>query len=246
MPAQEAFLQVLGSLLAGEGTSLYGWTLAWARVAPSVALVPAFGLRAVPPPVRVALGLALAAAAAPALTPLADDGRPWPLALMIESANGLPIAVSAATALWTASMVGGLVDNLRGSREQLAMPTAEPETTPLGVLFGLLVAIVFLESGGAARIATLVTSRELQFGSLLLRTLTHLTHGVELAVLVAAPLLAASVVLDVAGALITRAASPAYVQQVVAPLRALMLLAATALLLDRMLALLNVSARHLP
>jgi type III secretory pathway component EscT len=169
-----------------------------------------------------------------------------PIALLIESAHGLPIAVSAATALWAASMAGGLVDNLRGSRESLSMPTAEADATPLAVLFGLLVAIVFLESGGAARIATLVASSELRFESLLLQTVRHLTHGVELAVLVAAPLLAASVVLDVASALITRAASPAYVQQLVAPLRAIVLLAATALLLDRMLALLSVSARQLP
>lgn len=246
MPAPQAFLEVLEGLLAEQGVPLFGWALAWARVAPSIALVPAFGLRAVPPPARIALGLALAASAAPALQPLAADGRPWPIALLIESAHGLPIAVSAATALWVASMAGGLVDNLRGSRETLAMPTAESDATPLGVLFGLLVAIVFLESGGAARIATLIMSSELRFDSLLLRTLGHLTHGVELAVLVAAPLLAASVVVDVAGALITRAASPAYVQQLIAPLRALVLLAATALLLDRMLVVLSVAAHQLP
>lgn len=246
MAAPQAFLQAVEGLLAEQGTTLYGWALAWARIAPSIALVPAFGLRAVPGAVRIALGLALAASAAPALAPLTAEARPWPLALLIESAHGLPIAISAATALWAASMAGGLVDNLRGSRETLAMPTAEPDATPLGVLFGLLVAIIFLESGGAGRIALLLMSPELRFESLLLQTLRHLTHGVELAVLVAAPLLAASVVLDVTGALITRAASPAYVQQLIAPLRTLVLLATTALLLDRMLAVFSISARQLP
>jgi hypothetical protein len=63
---------------------------------------------------------------------------------------------------------------------------------------------------------------------------------------VAAPVLAASVVLDVASALIARAAAPAFVQQLLAPLRSLLLLGITALLLERMLVLLSGFAAKLP
>jgi hypothetical protein len=56
---------------------------------------------------------------------------------------------------------------------------------------------------------------------------------VQIAVAVAAPLLAASIVVEVAGALVARAASPAHLHALLAPARSLLLLSATALLLDR-------------
>ena len=56
------------------------------------------------------------------------------------------------------------------------------------------------------------------------------------AVAVAGPLLSASVIIEVAAALIARAASPAQVHALLAPLRALLLIAALALALDRIAA----------
>jgi type III secretion protein T len=229
--------------LDASGLDLRGWALAWARISPSIALVPAFGLRAIPAPARIALGLALAASAAPALVPIAGDARPWPIALLSEVALGLPVALSAAAALWTATMVGGLVDNLRGARESANVPAVEPGSSPMGVLFALLVGIAFLELGGPARVAVLVANPELQFHAPLVRAVSQLTHGVELAVLVAAPVIAASIIVDIAGALVARAASPAYIHQWVAPLRSLVLLGITAVLLERMLSVLVTYGR---
>jgi type III secretory pathway component EscT len=246
MRLEPGFLQIVAEALESTGVDLRGWALSWARMSPSIALVPAFGLRAIPAPARTALGLALAASVAPALAPLAGDARPWPIALLIETSKGLPIALSASIALWTATMTGGLIDNLRGSRDSAALPVIENGSTPSGVLFGLLVAIAFLEMGGPGRVAALVSRSELEFTGPLLRAAGHLTQGVELAVLVAAPLIAVSVVWEVASSLVTRAASPASVQQLIAPLRSLTLLAVLAVLFERILGVLVTYAKRFP
>jgi flagellar biosynthesis protein FliR len=246
MASEPGFLQILVQTLESGGIDLRGWALAWARISPSIAIVPAFGLRGTPAPVRVALGLALAASVAPALAPMPSDVRPWPVALLMETAKGLPIALTAAVALWTATMTGGLIDNLRGGREAGNVPIGEPDATPMGVLFGLLSAVAFLRMGGPARVAKLVTNTQLEFHRPLLDAVSHLTHGIELAVLIAAPIVAATVVLEVAGALVARAASPAYIQQLIAPLRSLALLTLAALLLERMLDLLVRFGAGLP
>jgi hypothetical protein len=52
----------------------------------------------------------------------------------------------------------------------------------------------------------------------------------------AAPLLAASIVVEIAGALVARAAAPAHLHAFLAPIRSLALLILTALLLNRMAA----------
>src|SRR5262249_53913072 len=120
--------------------------LGWARALPAVTLVPAFGLGAIPAPVRAALGLSIGLCIAPAREPLtrAPD-MPFALAFAEELAKGLPVALLAALALWTAAMVGGLTDNLRGGRETLALPNVDADDTPLGALLSMLVSILFLE-----------------------------------------------------------------------------------------------------
>ncbi|HEY4106855.1 MAG TPA: flagellar biosynthetic protein FliR, partial [Polyangiaceae bacterium] len=224
---------------------LRGWALAWARVAPALTLVPAFGLTALPVQSRAALGLALAVSIAPALTP-ADTGVPFGLALLFEAARGLPVALSAAGVLWAAGMAGGLTDNLRGARETQALPIVDAETSPLGALLSLLVAIVFLEGGGAARVvAALTTSTTISHG-LLWQVSLGLTHAIELALAVAAPIVAVSIVLELSNALIARAATPASIAALLAPLRSILMLGAFALLFERMTTLLAAIAAHVP
>ena len=60
-----------------------------------------------------------------------------------------------------------------------------------------------------------------------------LLRGIALAVALGGPLLAAAVVIEVAAALIARAASPAQVHALLAPLRALGTLAVMAVVLER-------------
>jgi flagellar biosynthesis protein FliR len=191
--------------LAVTQEELGRWTIAWARFVPTITLVPAFGLRALPAAARVVLGLALSAAVAPAVRPTLRAG-PWELQMLAELMSGLPVALSAAVALWTATMAGGVIDDLRASRQMSALPNVESGATPSIAL--------------------------------------ELAAGIELAVAVATPIVICAIVVEVAGALIARAATPAAIERLLAPIRSVVLLAVLALLLDRMVALVVLRAAH--
>jgi type III secretory pathway component EscT len=237
--------QILPSALAGLAIDLRGWALAWARVTPALTLVPAFGLTALPAQSRAALGLALAVSIAPALQP-AHLSTPFGLALVIEAARGLPVALAAAGVLWAAGMAGGLTDNLRGARETQALPVVNEDTSPLGALLSLLVALVFLEGGGAARVVAALAASPVVSHGVLWQVAAGLTHSVELALAVASPIVAVSIVVELSNALLARSATPAHVAALLAPLRSVLILIAFALLFERMTALLAGIASHLP
>lgn len=208
--------------------------LAWARTAPSVALVPAFGLKALPAPARAVMALALAASVFPALQPVDSTGsEPWQVLLLVEFARGLPVAVAAAVPLWAATMAGGVVDALRSSQETLSMPTVEGRPTPLGVPLSLLACAIFLRTGGPARVAQALAARPLP-GHPVLAAADHIVEGIRLAVALGGPLLASAIVVEVAAALVARAASPAQVHALLAPVRALGVLAIIAVIFERL------------
>ncbi len=242
------FFSWLEGIFALWGVDLRALMLAWARVAPSVAIVPAFGLRGLPAPVRIGLALCLALLIVPAVSLQIEPsgaagmsgghGGGFALAMLWQSLIGLPVAVTAAVALWAATMTGGLVDNLRGGRERASLPVVEPNSTPLGAALSLLVGVFFLESGGVSRIAEALMRAQAPGLPAAALIAEQLVGGIQLAFAVAAPLLAAALVLEVASALVSRAASPAFVQPLVTSLKSLALLGAAALLLDRMAAFL--------
>ena len=230
----------LEGTLAPWGIELRALMLAWARVAPSIAIVPAFGLRGLPAPVRIGLAVCLALLIVPTVSQQIEPGGAggFALGMLWQSVIGLPIAVTAAVALWAATMTGGLVDNLRGARESASLPVVEPESTPIGAALSVLVGVFFLESGGVARIAEALMRAQAPGLPAAAVMAQQLVGGIQLAFAVAAPLLAAALVLEVAGALVSRAASPAFVQPLVTSMKSLALLGAAALLLDRMAAFL--------
>jgi flagellar biosynthetic protein FliR len=241
-----SLISALADGFARSGVDLARLGLAWARAAPSVAIVPAFGLRALPTAARGVLGLALAAAIFPALPAIADGGAPWPLLALREMALGLPIAIAAAVPLWAATMAGGVADALRGSASSsVSSPTVEAGATPLGVAMSLLASAFFLASGGPARVAGVLALRATA-GHPALAAMQDLAGGITLAVAVGGPLLAASIVIEVAGALVARAASPAQLHLLLAPLRALCLLAVMAVVFDRMALVLLAAVEHAP
>jgi type III secretion protein T len=220
--------------------------LAWARVVPTITLVPAFGLRALPTPARAILGLALAASIYPAIVPVvvAQRGTPWLVLAVEQLALGLPVALAAAIPLWAATMAGGLVDVLRGSPEGPGLATVEGgKASSFGVLLSLFASVVFLSTGGAARAASALARYELPAHPLVLAA-HDLVAGVGLAIALGGPLLAAAVVLELAFALVARAASPAQVHALLAPLRALGLLAIVAVVMERLAALLAIAVRN--
>lgn len=228
--APTALVDLWNAWIAASGVDARGWMLAWARVSPTLALVPFFGGTALPAAARAGLGFALAAAIAPALRPVAD-AQPFALALAIETARGLPVAIGAAVLVHTALMVGGVVDDLRGARAGVSLPVFDSEQTPVAVLFGLLVALALLKSGAPARLVAALATPAPEIG--LVGIVRALTASVGIALAVAAPILGLALVLSVAEALLARAASPAHVKDLLSPLRSVALLAVLALALDR-------------
>jgi len=233
---EPGLLETLARLFEQGGIDLAAWGLAWARVAPVVAIVPAFGLRALSAPVRAATALVLAAIIVPAMRPAVVGPGPLPVLLLVELARGTVVALSAAIPLWAATMAGGVIDALRGSQDLIMVPTVEGRATPLGVLFSLLAATVFLGMGGPAAVVGALASAPADLGDGVKRAAADIAAGIGMAVAMAAPLLAASVILEIAGALVARAASPAHLHAFLAPIRSLALLILTALLLNRMAA----------
>ena len=235
--------EVIRSLQA-QGIDLAALGLAWARAMPSVTLIPAFGLKALPTAGRAVLGLAIAASIFPALAPAAAHDAPWVLAAIEQIFSGLPIAIAAAVPLWAATMAGGLVDNLRGAQDGANSVVVEGKPTPLGVPLSILASTIFLSTGGPARVASALAQPVADH--IAERIARDLANGIGLAVAIGGPLLAAALILEVAAALIARAASPAQIHALLAPLRALGLLAVIAIVLDRIAAVIAIAVRASP
>lgn len=241
-------MSIWGRTVGGLLVDLQGLGLAWARFAPTLAIVPAFGLRALPTPARGILGVALAAGIYPALVPVLVDrpSTPWFVLALEQIVLGLPVALAAAIPLWAATMAGGLVDTLRGAEDGAGLAVVEgAKATPIAVLLSLLASVVFLATGGPARVAaSLATTVPSGWeGAPLFLAAQTLTSGIGLAVAIAGPLLAAAIVLEVAFALIARAASPAQVHALLAPLRALGILAVIAIVIDRIADVIALTVR---
>jgi flagellar biosynthesis protein FliR len=238
--AAPGLIETAVHLLDVEGIDLAAWGLAWARVAPVIVIVPAFGLRALPVPVRAAMGLMLALVIAPALRVTAHSAMPFAVLALVEIARGVPVALAAAVPLWAATMTGGVVDALRGSQDVVYMPSVEGRATGLGVLFSLIAAVLFFSAGGPAHVAGSLAQQSLEVAGPLARAAVDLSAGIGIAVAIAAPLLAASIVVELSFALIARAATPAQVHALLAPVRSVVLLLFAALVFDRMAALVRV------
>jgi len=221
--------------LARGGVDAEAWLRGTLRLVPSTILVPAFGLRALPFPAQLLFAFVLAGATLPAVAgslPALD--RPWLYAALEELAHGLPVAVSAAATIWGATMAGNLMDELRGGPPAADFPLADSPSGPLGILLSLAASIAFLEFGGPAQLAQTLASPAPLRAHLFTEVVRSLLSGVQLAVLIAAPLLALLLFLEVFHALVTRATRSGLWLSLFAPLRALSVLAMVALLLDRL------------
>ncbi len=242
-------LSTVVDAFTASGVDLAALGLAWARVMPTVTIVPAFGLRALPIPARAVLGLALAASIFPALSAQASPASmshvPWVLLAVGEIVRGLPIALAAAIPLWAATMAGGLVDALRGASDMTSAPTVEGRATPLGVPLSLLACAIFLGTGGPSRVVGALATREVGAHPVLAAA-NDLVGGIGLAIALGGPLLAAAVVIEIAAALVARAASPAQIHALLAPLRALGVLGVMAIVLERLAAAMTIAIVRVP
>jgi type III secretory pathway component EscT len=109
----------------------------------------------------------------------------------------------------------------------------EGRATPLGVPLSLLACAIFLATGGPARVAKALVLHPVGAHPLLAAA-DDVVGGIALAVALGGPLLAAAVVVEIAAALVARAASPAQVHALLAPLRAMGTLAVMAVVLERL------------
>ncbi len=233
-------VQQIALELGKSGVDLRAMGFAWARAAPVVAVVPAFGLRALPGPVRAVMGLALAACVAPAIVPAADSSLPWAWGLLESALRGVPIAIAAAVPLWAATMAGGAVDAVRGANDGMSVPVVEGRPTPMGVPMAMLAAVAFLGGGGPARVAAALAHAPPISSGAAAHAAFDLAAGIQIAIAVAAPVLAAAVIVELAAALTARAAVPAQIHVLLAPLRSFALLAIASIVLDRMTGLIDV------
>jgi flagellar biosynthetic protein FliR len=241
-----SLLDALGAAFAASGVDPRAWALGLSRSAPAVTLVPAFGLTAVPVQARLALGLALGLCVAPALSGRVSADGSLLLAMGREALTGLPVALLAALAIYVASMAGGLVDDLRGARESVTLPVLPEQLPPVSALFALLAAIAFLETGGAARVAAALASPLLDARFSWSAVVSALAASIGLAFAIAAPLVVAAIVVEVASAMIARAATPAFIAPVLAPLKSVALLGVLAVLFERIAELLALLAASAP
>jgi type III secretory pathway component EscT len=246
VPPQPSILDALAGAFASSGVDPRAWALGFARAIPTVTLVPAFGLSAVPVQTRLVLGLSLGLCLAPALAARADTAGWLVVAIGREALVGLPVALMAAFVTYVAAMAGGLVDDLRGTKESVTLPALPEQLPPVAVLFALLSTIAFLETGGAARVASALSSPLLAARFSWPALAQAFAASVELAFAIAAPLAVACVLLEIGSALIARAATPAFVGPVLAPLKSVLLLGVLALVFERIAELLAIVARTYP
>ena len=246
IPRVPGILHEVASAFRDAGVDLGALGLAWARVTPTVVLVPALGLRALPAGARGVLGLALALCIYPAVQPLESDlHAPWALLLVGEVFRGLPVAVTTAAVMWGVTMIGGMLDNLRGAQDAVQVPVVEGRTTPMSVPFALLAGVIFLTTGGPARVAHALAVAALPEHPVL-HVVHELTSSIALAVSIGAPLLAASLVIEVTGAVIARASAPAQIHALLAPLRTMGLLVVCGIVFDRIAGLVAIAVRNTP
>jgi type III secretory pathway component EscT len=236
MPAvapADVLLDALSRELAGAGIDPTSWVIAWARLIPSLVLIPAFGMHAFPVTLRLAFAFVLGASVAPGLMPPVQDPAPLLVTLGSELARGVPVAVSVAASVWGATMAGALIDELRGGPSLSKSVLDAGQTTPLGVLISLAVGVAFFQLGGPARLAdALATARPWHEQDLRAVALS-LARGIQFAVALAGPLLALVPFLELVHALATRASHPIALGGVLGPLKAMVLLVASAMLLER-------------
>ena len=235
MPEGNALLDAVVRELAASGLDPTRWVLSWARLLPSLLLIPAFGLQSFPVVFRVGFAFMLAAVVAPTL-PLVDV-PPGPLVgvLASELARGVPAALSVAICIWGATMAGNLIDELRGGRTPpRPLLGMSPPMSPIGILLSLAACVAFFRLGGPARLAEALGSAP-PLGQQDLRGLgLALAHGVQFAVVLAGPLLALVPFVELLHALVARGTQPLATSAVFGPLKSVALLGLVVLLLDRL------------
>ncbi len=204
------------------------------RALPSVLLIPAFGLAALPLLARAFFALTLAAC----VTPLLAAGLPAPsdsglASALGDLAAGAAVAAGCASAIWIAAMTGNVLDAARGPSAPRSFASVGTEASPLGALLGLAGCLAFIYLGGPARLAAALASTANPTLSSLRSLVATFAHALDAAILLAAPLLILRLVAELVRGMTARVAGVASVELVLRPLEPLIHLLIVAALLER-------------
>jgi hypothetical protein len=134
--------------------------------------------------------------------------------------------------VWAATVTGGVADLASGVRSGRAAPAFGTPTPSLAALFGLLASAVFLEQGGATSVAALLSAPAPD--GVLARAALDLAAGIDTGAILAVPLVAVALSVEIVSAVAAREHTAFASHAVVAPLRTLVVLIATAAVFDRL------------
>jgi len=207
---------VTGTQLAVGQATLAAFLLALARTAGFVLVTPPFNTRSVPAQIRVGLAVALALPVTSALAgtaPALDSGMLL-AQLVLQAATGLALGFLVLAAVATLQAAGDLLDTVGGFSVSMALdPLQLVQTSVLGRLHQITaVTLLFVTDGhlmivhGLTRSAELMPSALTSWGEAA-RAATGAVGTLMLGSLqIAAPVVAAMLIADLALGLLTRAA----------------------------------------
>jgi type III secretory pathway component EscT len=245
---------------------LVALALGAARTVPLVWLVPALGGPRAGAGVRLGLGLLLAVLVLPVVAPAAASAAVatlgaagWVLLAAREICVGLTVGLSAGVFFRAAEAAGQLADVLRGANLGEALSPASASgsparSSPLGDLYLFLAVVLFLELGGlghfanalgrsydAVPVGALPSAGDVRATAVLVVAAT--AKLVESALGLAAPVVVALALADVALGIIARAAPQIPIYFAAMPAKALLGLGATLLGLGAVAAALAAGVR---
>jgi len=220
--------RAVAQLLGTVRPDLLAWALASLRVLPVTLLCPVLGGQLVPAPVR----LAVAGALALALRPLVGDVPERSIEILVrcgrEAALGLLIGMGAALPFDAARIGGRLVDLVRGTSAEAALPVAGHREAATGDLLHQLM-LSLAVAGGALPVLVHALARSYLLapqgsalaggGTLALARLVGMALATGLAI--AAPVVALSWATDAAVGLVLRAAPGLPATELATPVRIL-------------------------
>ena len=191
--------------------------LVFARIAAALFTAPAFGASAVPPQVRILLGVVLAGALTGVLSPHVPGVPPGLGGLVLqvgtEVTSGVLIGLAMTLAVQAAQIAGSLLDIQIGlSMSQILNPVDGVPVTILGQFKNLLALVVFLTLDGHHLVIEALV-RSYSGPGLSMDSLPQILTGVQTlvgtalvtALTIAAPALGVSLVVDAALGLLSRA-----------------------------------------
>jgi flagellar biosynthesis protein FliR len=241
------------SQLAMGQSALAGFLLALARTAGFVLVTPPFSTRAVPVQVRVGVAAALALSVAGLLqrgAPALDSGALL-VGMVLQAATGLALGYLVLAAVAAMQAAGDLLDTVGGFSVSMALdPLLLAQTSVLGRLHQLTaVTLLFVTDGHLMIVHGLTRSVDLMPGPMTswpeaARSATAAVGTLMLAALqIAAPIVAAMLVTDVALGLLTRAAPALNAFALSYPLKIFITLLLAGLVVTRMPATLEATVR---